>query len=225
MASYASITSGRKILVVVGDFVESNQLISPFQFFQTIGYQVHVISPDKQQGHKVITTLHVFEDYSSYTEKIDQAFELNFNSSAIDVNSYDALYLPGGRAAEHLRLNPQVLDIARHFASTNKPIVAVGHGVLILVSAGVLDGRRVTSYVTCVPSLTTANATYVEVAPRDIVIDDNLITASSWQANHRICATLIAKLGTQIIHRTIDEQSEARVKDEGRRKQEESKKP
>jgi len=148
---------------------------------------------------------------------------LNFNSSSIDFNSYDALYLPGGRAAEHLRLNPQVLDIARHFALTNKPIVAVGHGILILVSAGVLDGRRVTSYITCVPSLTSANATYVEVAPRDIMVDDNLITASSWLANHRICATLITKLGTQIIHRSIDEQLEARAKDAARRKQEKSK--
>jgi protease I len=226
MASYAAVASGRKILIITGDFVESNQLLSPLQCFQAIGYQVHTTSPDKNQGDKIITTRHVFEGFASYTEKLDQQFELSFNFSAIDIDTYDALVLPGGRAPEILSLNAHVLEHVRKFAKTNKPIAAIGHGALILAVAGVVSHKRCTSYFTCAPTLTAAGAQYTEVGAREIVIDESLITASSWQANHRLCASLMAKLGTQIIHRTLDELQEIKAKEEKRRKQEEeSKKP
>ena len=63
----------------------------------------------------------------------------------MNLDSYSALWIPGGRAPEHLKTNPKVLFIVKHFLDNNKPIVALCHGLLLLEAAAgpALKGRRV----------------------------------------------------------------------------------
>ena len=133
----------KKILMLVGDFVEDYEVMVPFQALQIAGHDVHAVCPEKKAGETVRTAIHDFEGDQTYTEKRGHNFALNATFAEINPRSYDALVIPGGRAPEYLRLNPQVLALVCHFAEANKPIAAVCHGPQVLAAAGVLKGRKV----------------------------------------------------------------------------------
>jgi protease I len=71
---------------------------------------VHAICPNKKAGDKVRTAVHDFEGDQTYTEKEGHRFVVNYTFEEVDVNSYAALYVPGGRSCEYLRLNAKVLE-------------------------------------------------------------------------------------------------------------------
>src|ERR1700733_5270799 len=132
----------KKILMLVGDFVEDYEVMVPFQALQIAGHDVDAVCPDKRKGEKVRTAIHDFEGDQTYTEKRGHDFTLNASFSEIQVQDYDALVIPGGRAPEYLRLNQDLLKSVRHFAEAGKPIAAICHAAQILTAAGVARGRR-----------------------------------------------------------------------------------
>jgi protease I len=69
---------------------------------------------------------------------------------------YDALVVSGGRAPEHLRLDPKVIAVVRHFSEANKPIAAICHGALLLAAAGVISGHTCSAYPACAPEVRAA---------------------------------------------------------------------
>ena len=105
----------KKILMLVGDFVEDYEVMVPFQALQMVGHTVHAVCPGKKAGEKVRTAVHDFEGDQTYSEKPGHNFALNFSFDDVKEAGYDALVIPGGRAPEYLRLNPRVLEIVRHF--------------------------------------------------------------------------------------------------------------
>src|SRR5262245_12087146 len=118
----------KRILMLVGDFVEDYEAMVPFQALQMVGHVVHTVCPGKKEGETVRTAIHDFEGDQTYSEKPGHNFRLNASFDEIDAEQYDALVIPGGRAPEYLRLNPDVLDVVRHFFSANKPVAAICHG-------------------------------------------------------------------------------------------------
>ncbi len=190
----------RKILMLVGDFVEDYEAMVPFQALQMVGHTVHAVCPDKKPGDSVATAVHDFEGHQTYSEKPGHAFRLNADFDAVRPEDYDALVIPGGRAPEYLRLNPRVLEIVRHFAEAGKPIAAICHGLQILSAAGVLEGRRCTAYPAVGPEVREAGGEYVEVAIDACEADGNLITAPAWPAHPAWLARLLERLGTRIEH-------------------------
>src|SRR5947209_18730702 len=108
--------AAKKILMLVGDFVEDYEVMVPFQALQMLGHRVDAVCPNKQAGDKVRTAVHDFEGDQTYNEKPGHNFALNASFSDVRPDSYDALVVPGGRAPEYLRLNADVLRIVRHFA-------------------------------------------------------------------------------------------------------------
>src|SRR4029078_13475606 len=114
--------AGKKILMLVGDFVEDYEVMVPFQALLMLGHTVHAVCPKKKAGDKVRTGVHDFEGDQTYTEKRGHDFALNATFDQVKPETYDALVIPGGRAPEYLRLDPQVLAFARHFAGKNKQI-------------------------------------------------------------------------------------------------------
>src|SRR5215216_729811 len=133
--------AAKKILMLVGDFVEDYEVMVPFQALQMVGHTVHAVCPGKKAGDKVRTAVHDFEGDQTYSEKPGHNFALNATFSSIKPEKYDALVIPGGRAPEYIRLNAKVLAIVRHFAEKNKPIAAICHGAQVLSAAGVLKNR------------------------------------------------------------------------------------
>src|SRR5947209_920974 len=131
----------KKILMLVGDYVEDYEVMVPFQALLMVGHTVHAVCPNKKAGQTVRTAVHDFEGDQTYSEKPGHHFTLNAAFSEVKPEQYDALVLPGGRAPEYLRLNEDVLRLVRHFAGANKPIAAICHGVQILTAAGVVEGK------------------------------------------------------------------------------------
>src|SRR6187200_2573273 len=120
--------AAKRILMIVGDFVEDYENMVPFQALLMVGHTVHAVCPNKNAGDKVRTAIHDFEGDQTYSEKPGHNFTLNANFSDVQSDDYAALVLPGGRAPEYLRLNARVLQIVRQFAEKNKPIAAICHG-------------------------------------------------------------------------------------------------
>src|SRR5262249_13392299 len=127
--------AAKKILMLVGDYAEDYEVMVPFQALLMVGHTVHAICPNKKAGQTVRTAVHDFEGDQTYSEKPGHNFTLNATFSEVKAADYDALVIPGGRAPEYLRLNEQVVQIARHFAETKKPIAAICHGAQLMAAA------------------------------------------------------------------------------------------
>jgi protease I len=190
--------SAKKILMIIGDFVEDYEVMVPFQMMHMVGHTVHAVCPGKKKGEQVRTSVHDFEGDQTYTEKPGHNFTLNATFSAVQPEEYDALMIPGGRAPEYLRLNEAVLKTVRHFASAEKPIAAICHGAQLLSAAGVLEGRQCSAYPACAPEVRSAGGEYVDIAMDQAHVHGKLVTAPAWPAQAAWCAKLLQLLGTRI---------------------------
>ena len=148
--------SVKKILMLVGDFVEDYEVMVPFQALQMVGHTVHAVCPNKVAGDKVRTAVHDFVGDQTYSEKPGHDFALNATFDEVKAEDYDALVIPGGRAPEYIRLNETVISIVQQLAAAGKPIAAICHGPQVLAAAGVLAGRRCTAYPAVGPDVTSA---------------------------------------------------------------------
>jgi protease I len=190
--------AAKRILMIVGDFVEDYEVMVPFQALLMVGHTVHAACPNKKAGAKVKTAVHDFEGDQTYTEKPGHAFTLNATFDEIKADAYDALVLPGGRAPEYLRLDPRVLQIVRHFFETNKPVAAICHAMQILAAAGVLKGRTCTAYPAVGPEVTACGGKYEGIAVDKAMVDSKLVTAPAWPAHPEWLAKFLEVLGTKI---------------------------
>lgn len=193
----------RKILLLVGDYVEDYEVMVPFQALLAVGHTVHAVCPGKKAGDRVRTAIHDFEGDQTYSEKRGHDFALNATFADVRPEEYDALAISGGRAPEYLRLDEGVLDIVRHFFAEDKPVAAICHGPQILSAAGVIEGRRVSAYPAVAPEVRLAGAEYAEIAIDQAVTDDNLVTAPAWPAHPAWIAQFLAVLGTRITHKAL----------------------
>jgi protease I len=188
----------RKILMIVGDFGEDYETMVPFQALTMVGHTVHAVCPDKKAGEWVMTAIHDFDGYQTYSEKPGHRFTLNATFDEIRPDDYDALVVPGGRAPEYLRMNPKVIACVQHFSKANKPIAAICHGAQLLAAAGVIRGKRVSAYPACAAEVELAGASYAQIAVDQAVTDGLLVTAPAWPAHPAWLAQFLSVLGTRI---------------------------
>jgi protease I len=195
--------TGKRILMIVGDFGEDYEIMVPFQALLAVGHTVHAVCPDKNAGDSIATSIHDFEGQQTYTEKRGHNFALNASFDQINPDKYDALVIPGGRAPEYLRLNARVIELTQHFFAANKPVAAICHGAQILAAAGVLKGRTCSAYPACRPEVELAGGTYAEIAIDAAVTDGNLVTAPAWPAHPAWIAQFLQAMGTSISHSSL----------------------
>ena len=192
----------KRILMLVGDYVEDYEAMVPFQALQMVGHRVEAVCPGKKAGESVRTAIHDFEGDQTYSEKRGHNFALNATFDEVRAEDYDALVIPGGRAPEYLRLNPKVLDVIRNFAQAQKPIAAICHAAQLLAAAGVLKGRRCSCYPAVSPDVTAAGGTYTELAMDQAYVDGNLVTAPAWPAHPAWLGAFLEVLGRTGAERT-----------------------
>lgn len=190
--------TAKKILMIVGDYVEDYEVMVPFQALQMVGHEVHAVCPDKAAGEQVRTAVHDFDGAQTYSEKPGHNFTLNADFGGLDPGRYDALVVPGGRAPEYIRLNEAVLEMVRHFAEHDKPIAAICHGAQLLAAAGALGGRACTAYPAVAPEVRSAGGRWVDTPIDGVQVDGTLVTAPAWPAHPRWLAAFLVVLGTAI---------------------------
>lgn len=190
----------KKILMIAGDYGEDLETMVPFQALQMVGHEVHAVCPDKKKGDTCPTAVHDFVGDQTYKELTGHNFTLNYDFDQVNVENYDALVIPGGRAPEYLRLNDDVLKMVRHFVDKDKPIAAICHGLQIMAAAGGIEGRTLTAYPACGPEMKLAGANYKEVPPTEAVVDGNLVTTPAWPGHQKWLAEFLKVLGTEIFH-------------------------
>ncbi|MFG1381832.1 DJ-1/PfpI family protein [Xanthobacter versatilis] len=190
--------AGKRILMIVGDFGEDYEIMVPYQALLAVGHTVHGVCPSKKAGDKIATAIHDFEGHQTYTEKPGHLFALNSTFAEVDVASYDALLVPGGRAPEYLRLYPEVIAAVRHFFDAGKPVAAICHGAQMLAAAGVLKGRTCSAYPACRPEVELGGGTYADIPVDTAVTEGNLVSAPAWPAHPAFIAQFLTLLGTSI---------------------------
>jgi protease I len=175
----------KRVLMLVGDFVEDYEAIFPYQAVLMAGHAIDTASPGKQAGSTVVTAIHDFEGHQTYTEKRGHQFPVTIDWEKVDVGDYDALVIPGGRSPEHLQLNERVIELVQQFFAANKPVASTCHGGLILAVADVVRGRRCQSYPSVRPELQRAGGIWDEPTPGldGVTVDGNLVTAAAWPGN------------------------------------------
>ena len=192
--------AAKKILMLVGDYVEDYEAMAPLQMLLMVGHHVDTVCPGKQPGETVRTAVHDFQGDQTYSEKPGHNFAITADFDAVVPAAYDALVIPGGRAPEYLRLDERVLAVVRHFAEMRKPIAAVCHAMQILTAAGVMAGRRSTAYPALKPDLLRCGAIWVDPNEgfTDAVVDGNLVTAAAWPGHPQWMRKFLEVLGSRI---------------------------
>lgn len=112
-------------------------------------------------------------------------------AAELNPDDFDALLIPGGHAPDRLRLDADVVDFTRRFFATGKPVAAICHGPQLLIEAGLVKGRNLTSWPSVRTDLINAGACWVD---QEVVIDGSLITSRKPDDLPAFCETLLAVL-------------------------------
>ena len=164
-----------KVLIVTGDAAEDLEVMYPYQRLVEEGYDVDIAAPEKKKLQLVV---HDFvEGFDTYTERPGRTWPADVAFSDVDPSEYAAVVVPGGRAPEYLRNDPDCQRIVRHFFEADKPVAQLCHGPIIAAASGVLSGRTTAAYPACAPDVTVAGGTFVD---GDAVVDGNLVSGRAW---------------------------------------------
>ena len=156
--------TGKRVAIIASDYVEEPELVKPRDQLRDSGAEVKVYSRDGKP-------IQAAQGDVEPTQKIDVdgAFD------DLDVDEIDALVVPGGTVnADHLRMDEKAQTIVRKMAAARKPLAVICHGPWLLVSAGLVEGRRLTSWPSLADDVRNAGGNWVDV---EVVVDDYLITS------------------------------------------------
>ena len=155
---------GKKVAIIAVDFVEDAELTTPRDRLREAGADVKVYSPDG-------SPIQAVEGDTEPTQKIDADGSLD----DIDVETIDALVVPGGTVnADKLRVDQTAQALVRQVAGAGKPLAVICHGPWLLVSADLVEGRRLTSYSSLSVDIKNAGGDWVD---EEVVVDQFLITS------------------------------------------------
>jgi protease I len=164
-----------KVLIITGDAAESLEVMYPYQRLLEEGYQVDIAALSKKKLQFVV---HDFVDgYDTYTEKPGYTWPADLAFADVDPADYVALVIPGGRAPEYIRNDPDVQRIVRSFMEADRPVAQLCHAPQILAAAGTLTGRKSAAYPALAPDVAAAGGEFIDGAA---VIDGQMVSARAW---------------------------------------------
>ncbi len=165
-----------KALIISADNFEDMELFYPLHRLKEEGVAVKVAS--MKEG--------------AIKGKHGYSIHVDLTLAEVKPEEFDMLVLPGGRAPERVRLEEKALEVARYFFNENRPVAVICHGVQILISAGVIRGRRATCFIGIRDDLKSAGALYED---KEVVVDGNLVTSRNPDDLYAFGRELIRKLG------------------------------
>jgi protease I len=156
--------TGKKVAILATDGFEQDELFSPLEALRKAGADVQVVSPSKESKIKGWK-------HADWGKKVKVDMPLN----KANVEEFDALVLPGGvMNPDQLRRDPKVLNFVKSFFKAGKPVGAICHGPWTLIDAGVVRGRKMTSYASIQTDLKNAGANWVD---KEVIVDNGLVTS------------------------------------------------
>jgi protease I len=168
--------NGKKVLVLAADLFEDTELLYPKLRLTEEGADVTVASMDGdpvtgKKGHGPLPVDTSVED--------------------VRESDFDAVVIPGGFAPDAFRVNDTVLDLVRAFDGAGKPVAFICHAGWVPISAGIIKGRRATSYIAIKDDMVNADCDWVD---EETVVDGNLISARHPGDLGPWCKAIIAAL-------------------------------
>jgi protease I len=179
----AASLQGRRIAFLATDGVEQSELTEPWKAVREAGAETELISlePGQIQG---------FE----HLEKA-QTFAVDRTLDEADPEDYDGLVVPGGVAnPDRLRMDERAVRFVSEFLGTGKPTGVICHGPWMLVEAGAVRGRRVTSWPSLQTDIRNAGGEWID---EEVVVDRRLVTSRKPDDLPAFCARLIEEFGGQ----------------------------
>lgn len=151
---------GMRVAILVEDEFEDSELVEPLKALRGAGADVTLVGSGSKRvysGKRGHATVHA-----------------DTTASAVHARDFEAIIIPGGHAPEKMRLHPSMVDLVKEANAAGVLIAAVCHGPQLLISAGAVKGRTLTSTPSIAVDVQNAGGAYVDQA---IVRDGNLITS------------------------------------------------
>ena len=182
--------AGKRIAVLATDGFEQVELVEPIKALEAAGAQVDVIAlrPGEIQG-------------LNHMEKGNR-FPVDLTVAEAKPGDYAGLVLPGGVAnPDELRTDAGAVAFARAFVEADKPVAAICHGPWLLVEAGVLKGRTLTSWPSLQTDIRNAGGEWVD---KEVAVDQKLITSRKPADLAAFCDKLVSVLQSAAEERSLD---------------------
>src|SRR5213595_581260 len=154
---------GKNVAILVADGFEQVEMTKPREALDDAGAQTKIVSlkSGKIQG-------------MNHADKGDK-FDVDITLEEARPDEFDALMIPGGLMnPDTLRSTPEALDFTRHFFDEGKPVAAICHGPWVLIDAGVVRGRKLTSWPAIKTDVRNAGGNWVD---EEVVVDNGLVTS------------------------------------------------
>jgi len=170
---------GKRIAVLVADGFEEIELTGPVWYFRELGAQVDIVAPKYNPAPERYGLMYpeMSKTHVMAIQYLQPVGWIKFDRTAdqIKVADYDAVFIPGGAwNPDNLRNDRDVIRFIRDCNSAGKLIAAICHGPVVLASADILKGRKLTGYWNIQTDLKNAGGNVVE---ESVVTDKNLITS------------------------------------------------
>lgn len=158
--------TGKTVAIIASDFFEEPELVEPRDKLRDAGATVQIYSPSGD-------SIQAVQGDTEPTRKVDVDGSLD----DLDPGRVSGIVVPGGTVnADRLRVDTRAQDILRHAMEVKLPVAVICHGPWLLVSAGLVRGRRLTSFHTLADDVRNAGGTWID---DEVVVDGNLITSRS----------------------------------------------
>lgn len=155
--------TGKRVAMLAAKGFEQIELTEPRKALRDAGARVDLVSPQEASVRAW--------NHTDWGEE----FEVDVPLQRADPADYDALVLPGGvMNPDHLRTDERAVRFAAAFFEAGKPVAAICHAPWLLAEAGVVRGRKLTSYPSLRTDLENAGAEWVD---REVVVDEGLVTS------------------------------------------------
>lgn len=181
---------GRRVAFLATNGVDESELAQPWEAITGAGARAELVS--LQPG----------EIQSTSKGEKAQKFKVDRVVGDVSVREYDALVVPGGvKNPDTLRMNPAAVEFVRSFMEADKPVGAICHGPWLLVEAGCVRGRTLTSYPSLRTDIQNAGGDWVD---RTVVADQKLVTSRNPGDLPTFCGTLVDTIAHAIEERSLD---------------------
>ncbi len=183
----SSTTSIKRVAILATNGFEQSELMEPLQQLKDAGFSVQVVAPKGPQ-------IRGWKD-KDWGDSVDVDVEL----SSVSANDFDALVLPGGVInPDILRIDAAAIAFIKAFDAAGKPLAAVCHGPWLLLEAGAVKGREVTSWPSLKTDLTNAGARWKDA---EVVVDGHIITSRKPEDLPAFCRAIIDAVNAGVTSR------------------------